>query len=97
MALLDELPKEVEASKFSEFLESVKTNFPADQFPELFIHYQEIDQKFLVLAIGKSNECAKQMVKAFSKNPSLKAKRGTSLMLRAPRTKFLLRRAILCR
>ena len=96
MTLLEELPKEVEENQFHPFLEKIKVEFPVDEYPEIFVHYQKMAHKFLVLAIGKSNQCAEQMVKAFEKNPALKAKRSNSLMLRAPKTKFLLRRVFPC-
>ena len=92
MTLLEELPKEIEENQFHSFGEKIKVELPVDKYPELFVHYQKIDGKFLVVAIGKSNECAVQIVKAFEKNPDLKTQRSNSLMLRAPKTKFLLRR-----
>lgn len=97
MSLLENLPKEVKKEEFDEFLEKIKDDFPAEEFPEIFIYYQERDDKFLVLGIGKSNECAEQMVEAYDAEPSLKDKRSTSKMLRAPKTKFLLRGANQCR
>ncbi len=96
MTLLEDLPKEIPENQFDSFLEKIKGELPVDAYPELFVHYQRIDHKFVVLAIGKSNQCAEQMVKAFEVEPTLKAKRSNSLMLRAPKTKFLLRRGVLC-
>jgi len=97
MTSFEELPKEIEENQFYSFLEKIKVEFPVNEYPELFVHYQKINHKFLILAIGRSNQCAEQMVKAFEKKPTLKAKRSNSLMLRAPKTKFLLRRVFLCR
>ncbi|MBM3243013.1 hypothetical protein FJZ31_42690 [Candidatus Poribacteria bacterium] len=96
MTLLEELPKEIEENQFHSFLEKIKVELPVDEYPELFVHYQKIGQRVLVLAMGKSNQCAEQMVKAFEKNPALKTQKSNSLMLRAPKTKFLLRRIFPC-
>jgi len=97
MTSFEELPKEIEENQFYSFLEKIKVEFPVNEYPELFVHYQKVNHKCLVLAIGGSNQCAEQMVKTFEKKPTLKAKRSNSLMLRAPKTKFLLRRVFLCR
>jgi hypothetical protein len=58
MSLLENLPKEVKREEFSEFLENIKDDFPASEFPEIFIHYQQVNDKVLVLGIGKSGEPA---------------------------------------
>ena len=49
MVLLQEGPKEIEKDKFDKFIEEILTNHPVDEFPEVFIYYQEIDDKILVL------------------------------------------------
>jgi poly(A) polymerase Pap1 len=97
MTLFEELPKEIEENQFDSFLDKIQVEFPINEYPELFVHYQKVNHKLLILAIGKSNQCAEQMVKAYEKRPSLQAQRSNSLMLRAPKTKFLLRRVFLCR
>jgi len=91
MSLLKELPKEVAKEQFEEFLEKIEKDFPADQFPELFVEYQEANSRILILGVGNSNECAEQMLQAFKKDPNLRRRQSKSKMLRAPRTKFLLR------
>jgi uncharacterized protein YutE (UPF0331/DUF86 family) len=91
MAGLLALPKEVEKEKLEEFLEQVKKDFPAAQFPEIFVHYQETDSRIIIVGIGKSNECAEKMLQVVKRNPELKQGRNKAKMLRAPRTKFLLR------
>jgi len=91
MSLLKGLPKEIEKDNFKDFLEKIKKDFPANEFPELFIHYQETDGKILILGIGKSNECAKQVAKAWEKDPELKKLKLSSTMIRAPKKKFILR------
>ena len=97
MNLLEELPKEIRPDEFGEFLEVIEKEFPLNEFPELFVHYQKRNHKIVVLAVGSSNECAEQMVEVFKKHPNLRARSGMSKMIRAPKTKFLLRRTILCR
>lgn len=92
MNLLEELPKEIKSEKFSEFLKLLEKGFPANDFPELFVHYQKSNNKIVVFAVGSSNECAKQVAEVFKKYPELKAQSGMSKMIRAPKTKFLLRR-----
>lgn len=97
MNLLEELPKEIRPEEFGEFLEVIEKEFSANQFPELFVHYQKNNHKIVILAVGSSNECAEQVVKVFKKRPNLRAQSGMSKMIRAPKTKFLLRRTIRCR
>jgi hypothetical protein len=94
MNLLEDLPKEIRYEEFGEFLEMIEREFPANEFPELFVHYQKNNHKIVVLAVGSSNECAEQVVKVFKKHPNLRAQSGMSRMIRAPKTKFLLRRTI---
>jgi hypothetical protein len=94
MALLT-LPKEVEKEEFEEFLERIKQDFPADEYPEIFISYQEIERQgrrlIIVLGLGKSSECARQVSQVLRKHPHLKGQRSITRVLRAPKTKFLLR------
>jgi len=86
-----ELPKEIERERFDEFLEQIKRDFTADEYPELVISYQEMDNKVIVLGLGEGSECAEQTVQAYQENPGLKSRRSKSRILRAPKTKFLLR------
>jgi len=57
MTLLEELPKEIEANQFNSFLDKIKVEFPVNEYPELFVHYQKVNHKLLILAIGKSSQC----------------------------------------
>jgi len=88
---LIKLPREIEKEKFAEFLEQVKRDFPTREYPELVISYQEMDNKVIVLGLGEGSECAEQTVQAYQENPELKTRRSKSRILRAPKTKFLLR------
>lgn len=96
MNLLEDLPKEIRPEEFGELLEVIEKEFPANEFPELFVHYQKNKRKIVVLAVGSSNECAEQIVQVFKKHPNLRAQSGMSKMIRAPKTKFLLRRTVRC-
>ena len=91
MSLLENLPKEVKREEFDEFLEKITSEFPAEEFPELFIHYQQTDSKILILGLGNNGECARQAVQVYEENPSLKKRRSQTRILRAPRKRFLLR------
>ena len=94
MDLREELPREVSLEGFGKFLEVIEKEFPDNEFPELFVHYQKNNHQIVVLAVGSSNECAEQMVQIFKKYPKLRAQSGMSKMIRAPKTNFLLRRTI---
>ena len=91
MSLLENLPKEVKKEEFDEFLEKITSEFPAEEFPELFIHYQQTDSKILILGLGNNGECARQAVQVYEENPSLKKRRSQTRILRAPKKRFLLR------
>ncbi|MBM3242802.1 hypothetical protein FJZ31_41605 [Candidatus Poribacteria bacterium] len=65
MTLLESLPKEIEAIEFDKFLEKIKRDFPANKYPELFIHYQQVDDKILILGLGESGECGQQVRRAY--------------------------------
>ena len=56
MTLLESLPTEIEEGEFNQFLEKIKRDFPASEFAEIFIHYQQVDDKVLILGIGESGE-----------------------------------------
>lgn len=84
-------PKEMDKDKFEAFLEQIKRDFPADQFPELIVQYQEINGKVLILGLGEERECAEQTARALEQDPSLKKNEFKLKILREPRTKFLLR------
>ncbi len=92
MNLLEDIPKEIKPEEFGKFLEVIEKEFPANEFPELFVHYQTNNYQIIVLAVGSSNECAEQVVHVFKKYPNLRAGSGISKMIRVPKTKFLLRR-----
>jgi len=91
MVLLQEGPKEIEKDKFDKFIEEILTNHPVDEFPEVFIYYQEIDDKILVLGLGDINECAEQAFQFLEKNPELRRQKSNVDMIRASRKRFLLR------
>lgn len=91
MSLIEGLPKEMAKDKFEEFLKQVRQDFPIGKYPELVISYQEMDNKIVVLGLGEGSECAEQTVQAYQENPELKSRRSKSRLLRAPKTKFLLR------
>jgi len=91
MALLESLPTKIEAIEFDQFLEKIKRDFPANEFPELFIHYQQVDDKILILGIGSNRKCAQQALRAFEENPELKKQKSMTRILRAPKKRFLLR------
>ena len=91
MTLLESLPTEIEEIEFEQFLENIKRDFPTNEFPELFIHYQRVDDKILILGIGKSGECGQQAYRAYKENPELKKRRSETRMLRIPKTGLLLR------
>jgi hypothetical protein len=91
MALLESLPKEIEEIEFEQFLEKIKRDFPANEFPELFIHYQQADGKVLILGLGKSGECGEQAYRAYKEHPELRKRKSETRLLRAPETKFWLR------
>jgi len=90
MSLLN-LPKEVKKEEFDEFLEKIKEDFPAEEFPEIFIHYQQVDDKVLVLGLGRSAECGEQAYRAYQENPELKKRKSDTRILRLPKTGLLLR------
>ena len=91
MTLLEKLPEEIKKIEFEAFLEKIKKDFPADEFPEIFIHYKQVDDKILILGIGKSGECGEQALRAYRENPELKKYKSGTLLLRAPETGFWLR------
>jgi hypothetical protein len=91
MSLFFNLPKEVKREEFDEFLEKITSDFPASEFPEIFIHYTKVNDKVLVLGIGKSAECGEQAYRAYQENPSLRKHESTTRILRAPKKRFLLR------
>ena len=91
MTLLENLPKEIKKIEFEGFLEEIKRDFPADEFPEIFIHYQQVDDKIWILGIGRNAECARQALRAYEENPELKKHPSETRILRAPETGFWLR------
>ena len=91
MALLENLPKEIEKIGFEAFVDKILRNYPADEFPELFIHYQRVADKILILGIGKNSECAEQAVHAYQENPELKKNPSETQMIRISKTSLLLR------
>jgi len=91
MALLENLPKALEKTEFDGFLEQVKRDYSANEFPELFIHYQQVEDKIWILGIGENSECAQQALRAYQENPELKKRRSATRILRAPKTGFWLR------
>ncbi len=91
MALLESLPTEIEAIEFDKFLEKIKSDFPANEFPEIFIHYQQVDDKILILGIGKSGECGQQAYRAYKEHPKLRKRKSETRLLRIPKTGLLLR------
>jgi hypothetical protein len=58
MSLLKEIPKEIEKDKFDTFKKEILTDHPADESPEIFIYYQEMNDKILVLGLGDISDCA---------------------------------------
>lgn len=91
MTLLESLPTEIEEIEFEQFLEKIKRDFPSDEYPEIFIHYQQVDDKILILGIGKSGECGEQALRAYKENPKLRKRESMTRILRAPKNRFLLR------
>ncbi len=91
MTLLGNLPEEIKDIEFDKFLEKIKRDFPASKFPELFIHYQRVDDKILILGLGSNRKCIQQALRAYKENPELKKRRSSTRILRAPKNKFLLR------
>ena len=89
--LLKEIPKEIEKDKFDTFIEEILTNYPAEKFPEIFIYYQETGDKILVLGLGDISDCAEQAYQFLKENPELRKRKSDVDMLRASRTRFLLR------
>lgn len=88
--ILKELPKEVPADKFEGFLQQIKEDFPADEFPEIFVQYYKNSEKVIILGIGKSAKCARQTIQSLEEIPSLKGKQLQLKVLRIPRTRFLI-------
>jgi len=86
-----ELPKEMKENEFEGFLNKIKVDFPADNFPEIFVQYYKTDEKVIVLGIGKSAECAEQTTYSVGKIPSLKGKQLQLKVVRIPKTRFWLR------
>jgi hypothetical protein len=91
MNLLESLPTEIEGIEFEQFFEKIKRDFPADEFPELFIHYQQVDDKILILGLGESGECGQQARRAYKENHELRKRKSMTRILRAPKKRFLLR------
>lgn len=91
MTLLESLPKEIEKIEFEAFLERIKRDFPANEFPEIFIHYQQVEDKILILGMGRSRECGQQSLRAYKENPELRKRESETRLLRAPETSFWLR------
>ena len=91
MTLLESLPTEIEVIEFEQFLEKIKRDFPADEFPEIFIHYQRVDGKILILGIGSNRKCAQQALRAYKENPEFKKRESETRLLRIPKTGLLLR------
>jgi len=91
MALLESLPTEIEEIEFEQFLEKIKRDYPADEFPEIFIHYQQVDDKIIILGIGESGECGEQAYRAYKENPELRKRKSETRLLRIPKTGLLLR------
>ena len=88
MTLLEKLPKEIKKIEFEAFLEKIKRDFPAAEFPEIFIHYKQMDDKILILGLGDSGACGEQALRAYRENPELKKYRSGTLLLRAPANRF---------
>ena len=91
MTLLESLPTEIEEIEFEQFLEKIKRDFSANKFPELFIHYQRVDGKILILGIGKSGECGEQAYRAYEEHPEIRKRKSETRLLRIPKTGLLLR------
>jgi hypothetical protein len=91
MTLLESLPTEIEVVEFEQFLEKIKRDFPANKYPELFIHYQQVDGKILILGIGKSGECGEQAYRAYREHPEFRKRKSETRLLRIPKTGLLLR------
>jgi hypothetical protein len=91
MTLLESLPTEIEVVEFEQFLEKIKRDFPANKYPELFIHYQQVDGKILILGIGKSGECGEQAYRAYREHPEPRKRKSETRLLRIPKTGLLLR------
>ena len=89
--MLENLPKEIEEIEFEQFLEKIKRDFPANEFPELFVHYQRVDGKILILGLGKSGECGQQAYRAYKEHPKLRKRKSETRLLRIPKTGLLLR------
>jgi hypothetical protein len=64
MSLLKEIPKEIEKDKFDTFKKEILTDHPADESPEIFIYYQEMNDKILVLGLGDISDCAEVVYEA---------------------------------
>jgi len=91
VSILKKLPKEMPVGKFEAFLQQIKEDFPADEFPEIFVQYYKNGEKVIILGIGKSAKCARQTIQTLEKIPSLKGEQLQLKVLRIPRTRFLLR------
>lgn len=91
MILPENLPRKIEKIEFEAFLEQLKRDYPANEFPELCIHYQQIGEQILILGIGDNGGCAQQAVRAYRENPELRKGKSGTRLLRAPETGFWLR------
>ncbi|HIE27974.1 TPA: hypothetical protein EYP66_11875 [Candidatus Poribacteria bacterium] len=62
-----------------------------EEFPEIFIYYQEVDDKILFLGLGDISDCAKQAYQFLKGNPELRKRKSNVDILRVFRKRFLLR------
>ncbi len=85
------LPREIPSAEFDEFLQKIDEDFPADEYPEIFIQYYKTDEKIIVLGMGESGECGMQVIQSLEKMSYLKAKQLQLKILRIPRRRFILR------
>ena len=83
-----DLPKEIPGDKFDEFLEKTEKDFPAEQFPEIFIQYYKTEDKVIVLGMGINGECARQTMQYLEKMPSIKSKKLQLKILRMPKIRI---------
>jgi len=86
-----EVPIDIPADKFEDFLKKIDEDFPPDKFPEIFIKYYETGEKVTVLGMGRNAECARQSIQSLEKIPSLKGKRKKLKILRTSKDRFILR------
>jgi hypothetical protein len=90
MPLLEvkDIPKEIPGDKFDEFLEKTEKDFPAEQFPEIFIQYYKDEDNVIVLGMGISGECARQTMQSLEKMPFIKGQKLQLKILRMPKIRI---------